>query len=93
MRAGSSILFVGSLIIVFFLAYHFGTFRWGIRVGSALKLSPLSLCLRLMSILRVFERDRGPVHSVFLGKVIVSWLLDTMESVSSSGCERVREVL
>jgi hypothetical protein len=34
-----------------------------------------------MSILWVFERDRGPVRSVFLGKVIVSWLLDTMESL------------
>lgn len=32
-------------------------------------------------ILRVFERDRGPVCLIFLSKVIVSWLLDTMESL------------
>lgn len=33
------------------------------------------------SVLQVFERSKGSVHSVFLEKVTVSWLLVTMEAL------------
>lgn len=35
-------------------------------------------------VLLVFERNRGFVHLVLLGKVTVSWLLDTIESLSQA---------
>jgi hypothetical protein len=35
-------------------------------------------------VLRVFERSRGTVCSVFLGKVTVSWLLATLEALQQA---------
>jgi hypothetical protein len=37
-----------------------------------------------ISVLRVYERSRGSVRSVFLGRVTVSWLLATMEALQQA---------
>jgi hypothetical protein len=74
-------LFQVGLFFVFQALLVCGWLRWLLPVGSSLRLSLEFVCVEGVSVLRVYERSRGLVQSISMGKVTVSWLLDTVRAL------------